>query len=378
MDTSPLKSGLCPYKGFIIELLSMGENIMFNNADIERQYKKASRSMIIGLIGLIVALALLAVSVGRTVYNVSKAEHLNDAIVAYYNDGELKKDRIAYLDTTGFYQVASYGDDLGYYIAYDDDYYYIISIKEKDWDYFADQFDDSEWVRLWGYTREIPEELKEYAIESLNEDYPDANLSVYGFDDIFGMLMLETGRDSSVKGLGGFFNLNGLLLGVAFLAGLFGLIYFLLGRSSKKSFKVLGDDQFGESPIMAEINAPEAKWYEGAKTYLTDNYLVSMRDGVNAVKYSDIFWMYVTNHRTNGIADYNFINIVTKDGKMVTTCNSPTFGKKRREATEILHNDIMQALKEKNSDILVGYTAENVEAFKQLQKENKEKKDTEL
>ncbi|MBO4358792.1 MAG: hypothetical protein J5796_03215 [Erysipelotrichaceae bacterium] len=101
---------------------------MFNNADIERQYKKASRSMIIGLIGLIVALALLAVSVGRTVYNISKAEHLNDAIVAYYNDGELKKDRIAYLDTTGFYQVASYGDDLGYYIAYDDDYYYIISI----------------------------------------------------------------------------------------------------------------------------------------------------------------------------------------------------------------------------------------------------------
>ena len=340
---------------------------MFNNAHIDKEYKKATTSAIIGAILLVLALVLMAISCVRTVQNNKNAEHLNNYIVSYDDD---RVNRIAYLDTTGFYQIATYGDDLGYYIAYDDDFYYIISIKEKD----SDQFDDKEEIRIWGYTREIPEELKEYAIESLNEDYTDANVKMSDFEDIFGDLMLESGRTSSVKGLGGWWNLNSTFVMGAFLAALFGVIVLPLGLSSRKSFNVLSEDSFGGNAIMDEINDPETVVYDKDSLYLTKNYLVNTKGTVNAVRYEDIFWMYVTSHRTNGIHDYDYLNVVTKDGRNISCFNSPAFGKKKREATQSSHTELMDALLERNPEIRVGYTKEHVEAYQELMKDLKNKK----
>ena len=346
---------------------------MFHNSRIDKEYKKATASAIIGAVLLLLARGLMLVSAIRTIQSNRNAEHLNNYIISY---DENRKDRIAYLDTTGFYQVATYGDDLGYYIAYDDDFYYIISIKEKDWDYFANQFDDKEEIRIWGYTKEIPEELKSYAIDSLNEDYPDANVKLSDFEDIFGDLMLSAGREASVKGLGGWFGLNGSLVIGAFLAALFGVITLLLGLNNRKSFNVLSEDEFGANPILDEINGPDAASYDNGSLYLTDSYLVNTRGSLSAVRYEDIFWMYVTSHRTNGIHDYDYLNVVTKDGKNISCLNSSAIGKKRKEATQNSHSELIEALLEKNPDIRVGYVQENVEAYQELLKDLKNKKDT--
>ncbi len=345
---------------------------MFNNAHIEKEYRKATTGIVIGIILLLIMAGLLLTSIVRTAQNKGRAEHLNDLITTYGDD---RKDRIAYLDTTGFYQVATYGDDLGYYIAYDDDFYYIISIKEKDWDYFAKQFDDKEEIRIWGYAEEIPGELKPYAIDSLKEDFPDANIAYSDFEDIFGDLMLSAGREASVKGLGGLFKLNGALAVSGLLSGFFGMVLLLIGLSNRKSFNVLMEDSLGNNPILDEINDPETIHFDNDSLYLTSRHLVNTKGSISAVSYEDIFWMYVTSHRTNGIHDYDYVNVVTKDGRNISCFNSPTLGKKKREATHDTHNELIEALLEKNPEIRVGYVQENIEAYQELLKSLKNKKE---
>ena len=145
---------------------------------LEKEYKRNRKGMIAGIVLLSIASLLLIVSLIKTINIKSNALHLNDAIIM--EEGR-KEGRLSYLDSVGFYQFASYGDDLGYYIAYDEDYMYIISIKEKDFDYFADQFDDKDTVRIWGYTRKIPEEAKPYAISAVNEDTGEELITASNF-----------------------------------------------------------------------------------------------------------------------------------------------------------------------------------------------------
>ncbi len=344
---------------------------MFNNARIDKEYRKATTSVIIGVILCLLAVFGLLMAGIKTAQAVKNADHLNSYIVSYGDD---RKDRIAYLDTTGFYQVATYGDDLGYYIAYDDDFYYIISIKEKDWDYFAKQFDDQEEIRIWGYTDEIPAELKSFAIDSLNEDYPDANVTLSDFEDIFGDLMLRAARTGSVKGFGGWYNLTPWYLVLAFFGALFGFMFLLIGLNTRKSFRVLKQDEFGGNAILDEINAPDTVSFDNDSIYLTQNYLVNTKGSISPVRYEDIFWMYVTSHRTNGIHDYDYVNVVTKDGRNINCFNSPALGKKKSEATQNNHTELMNALLERNPDIRVGYVQENIEAYQELLKDLKNKK----
>ncbi|MBR4421037.1 MAG: hypothetical protein IKS69_00710 [Erysipelotrichaceae bacterium] len=344
---------------------------MFDNAKLNKEYRKATMMVVIGAVLLLLAIGLLGVSFLKASSNRRNAEHLNDAM---YRDDD-RVGRIAYLDVLGFYQFATYGDDLGYYIAYDEDYAYIISIKEKDWDYFADQFDDKNRIVLWGYTDEIPSEAKSYAIDALNDEYPDEHYTLSDFDNIFGDLMLSAGRDASVKGLGGWIHLYSTYITGAFLAALFGVITLLLGLSNRKSFGVLNEDPIGGSRILDELNEPATQSYDNGSLYLTDHYLVDTKGSIKAVDYDDIFWMYVTNHRTNGIRDYNYLNIVTKEGKTFNCFNAKAFGKKNRENTEESHTEVMNKLLEKNPDIRVGYVQENVEAYNQLLKDLKHKAD---
>ena len=337
---------------------------MYHNTIIDKAYKKATTSVVIGILLLVLTLGLFGASIIRSVGGQKEAVHLEELM---FQEGK-QTEKIAYLDLIGFYQIATYGDDLGYYIAYDEDYYYLISVKEKDFDYFAKQFETADSIRLWGTTAESPYELKQFAIESLNEDFPDENITISDFDDIFGDLLLEAGREASVKGLGGWFKLNIPLIIIGAFTLLFGLILLFSGISQRKSFEVLDDPQFGDSEILKEINDPEAVFYKDASLYLTKNYLVSVKGNIESVRYEDISWVYVTNHRTNAIPDYDFLNVNTTDGRRIVCANSPTFGKKKREATRQLHADIMEELFNRNDKIRLGYVKENIDAYQESKK----------
>ncbi|MBQ6479409.1 MAG: hypothetical protein IJI44_08635 [Erysipelotrichaceae bacterium] len=339
------------------------------NEIINREYKKSTAKIIIGAVLCALAALLLILGTARFETLKKNAIHLNDVII---RDTD-KTGQIAYADIEGYMQFASYGEDLGYYIAWDEDLFYIISIKEKDYDYFADKFEgDAASYRFWGYTDKIPTEAKSYAISAFNEEIGEEYVNYDNFDEVFGDVYLKAEKESKVRGIGGFFEVSALYaIGTAF-AAIIGLTLLLTGLQDKKSFESLKDSSgLDNNTILSQINSGGAKWYDKLRVYLTDDYLVSVRNGISAVRYSDIFWAYVTRHSTNGISDYNYLNIITKDGKKIICGNGNTFGKKHSEATTHDHDEILSAIQEKNESVRFGYDQENLKAFNELKKDLK-------
>ena len=210
--------------------------MFLNNELIKKEYKKTTTKIVLGIVLLTAALLLLLMGTLKVSNARRNMLHLNDVIVT---EADNKENQIAYLDMVGFFQFATYGDDHGYYIAYDDDFFYLIGFPDKDFDYFAQKFDTQESVRVYGYTKKIPEEAKPYAIDTLNEELEQEDFVSYStFDDIFGDVMLEVKRDNSVLGLGAFLELSLVELLFAVFAAIGGTTLLAVGLADRKSFNL--------------------------------------------------------------------------------------------------------------------------------------------
>ena len=138
--------------------------------DIEKaigaEYKRVKRSYITALSLLLLAATVLiagAVYYFRAYSNVYEIEDL----ITRTAPNRTKK--YAYMDIYGAFIFASEGN-ADYYIAYNDQYYYIFSINSDYTSYLQSRFEDagSDPVRLYGWSMIIPDEAKDYAISSLD------------------------------------------------------------------------------------------------------------------------------------------------------------------------------------------------------------------
>ena len=340
-----------------------------NEQVIRKESSKAKRTYYAGIVLLAAALLSLAVGVFRYI---SVKSNVPDLEMIISEDSGNKTRRIAYLDIDGCFAFAS-KDDVTMFIAYNWDYYYIISMNEEAVEDLRAKFEqasDDELVRIYGWTTEIEEEARAFAIEALNEELGEEAVGEDNFESMFGDVCLSVHPQKKVFGLDGFMNVSGgyLIASLFLLAA--GLLSFFTGKARKKSFDAFTE---GTDPALAELDGPSAVCYEKSKAILTDNYLVSYNGSYGSVPYSDILWTYVTQHSTNAVHDYDYLSVATKDGRLITLANGPVFGK-RQEETSLRHLEIMNRIKEKNPDAKIGFSAENKEEFLNLQKEIKEKK----
>ncbi|MBO4920123.1 MAG: hypothetical protein J5365_08220, partial [Erysipelotrichaceae bacterium] len=95
---------------------------MFHNSVLNKEYKRSVTRLICGAVLCALAVCLLALGAVHFGKLKKNAIHLNDVIISEKD----KTGRIAYADIQGYLQFASYGDDLGYYIAWDEDLFYIM------------------------------------------------------------------------------------------------------------------------------------------------------------------------------------------------------------------------------------------------------------
>ena len=340
-----------------------------NGQIINKEYKKATWTFYAGIILLVATLVSLVLGVIRYTNIKSNVPELETIIV---EDSSDKTRRIAYLDIDGCFGFAS-KDDVTLYIAYNREYYYIISMDEKAISDLRDRFDqaaDDELVRVYGWTIEIPEEAKLYAVEALNEELGEEVASLDHFEEMFGDICLSVHPKEKVFSFDGFINVSGGY----FIASLFllaaGLVMFFVGKARRKTFDAAIK---GEDLAMAEIDSPSAICYEKSKAILTDNYLVSYSGSYGSVSFADILWAYITRHSTNAVHDYDFLSVATKDGRLISLANGSVIGK-RNEETNNRHMEILNMIREKNPEAKIGYSPENKAEFAQLQKEIKEKK----
>ena len=343
--------------------------LAMNMKKVEKEYYQAKLTYFAGIAAIAAALLLLVLGIINYSRNAGNIVHLNN-IIESQDKNKVRKP--AYVDIYGAYPFAS-DDSKDYYIAYDSDFYYIISMNDDGYAYAVEEANKSDDLfRLYGWTMAIPEEARSYAINALNEDLGQTYASLADFDHIFGDVCLSVQREKKLHGLNAFFNYSlGYVISFLF-TGLIGAIVFFIGKSRKKSFEPImatSDNEFTR-----ELDSDSTISYDKLKTYLTNHYLISLNGDFNAVSYSDIFWAYVTKHRTNGIPDYDFLNVVTKDGRMINFANGRSFGKKNKESTMELHAAIIDKIIEKNPAALIGFTAENQDAYVKLRDELKEKK----
>ncbi len=340
-----------------------------NNKLIHTAYQRTSRKFIISCICIAIGLALLAYSVIGFQSKTKDIRHLNDIIASDEKD---KTGKIAFGDFTGFFEFATYGEDTGYYIAYDDEYFYIMSMPEKDFDYFAGLYDDNkDFARIYGRTFSLPEEAKSYAISALNEEMETEYVTYSNFEDVFGDVCLAARKQSSLLGFNGYIETMApwFIFSVFFLTG--GIVYLFISLKQRKDFDIFKDNGLVENEIVKQMNADSCITYDKALLALTDDYLVSLAEPVAAAKYSDIIWAYITKHKTNMISDYNYLNVMTKDGRTIHCANASSFGKKNKSISQEFHEQILSHLADKNENIRFGYTKENMQAYSALLKENK-------
>lgn len=340
-----------------------------NGQLINKEYKKATWTFYAGLI--LLAATVLSLVLGVIRYTNSK-NNIPDLEAIIVEESDNKTRRIAYLDIDGCFGFAS-KDDVTLYIAYNHDYYYIISMNEEAMSDLRKRFDqasDDEMVRVYGWTIAIPEEAKSFAVEALNEELGEEVVSLDNFERMFGDVCLSVHPKEKVFSFDGFINVSGGY----FIASLFmlaaGLIMFFMGKLRRKTYDAAIR---GEDLAMAEIDGPSAVCYEKSKAIITDNYLISYFGSYGSVALSDIVWAYNTRHSTNAIHDYDYLSVATKDGRLISLANGSVVGK-RQEETNNRHLEILNRIHEKNPEARIGYTPEYKAEFDQLKKEIKEKK----
>lgn len=117
-----------------------------------------------------------------------------------------------------------------------------------------------------------------------------------------------------------------------------------------------------------EMNLSTATWLEKSKVYVTENYIISFKNGFVALLASDIVWIYRSEHSLNSVPTHVTLKVLCSNGKKYEMANVAP----NQYDTE--YPIITGTVLEKNPDVLVGYSTETMKAAKNLMKKIKKRK----
>ena len=158
------------------------------------------------------------------------------------------------------------------------------------------------------------------------------------------------------------------------IAGVFGiwLLIFIIIDIGNRIVSGISLRKYDLNEIKKELLEPSTRKIDGIDTYLTDNYIVSNSKTIKITKYSDIVWTYLarpigtvnqqviigTAYRLGGTPIVSHL----KNGKQVTIAVVKTSNQSNKIFTEITN---------KNKEVLVGKTPENIRKYENINKKFK-------
>lgn len=209
---------------------------------------------------------------------------------------------------------------------------------------------------LYGYTHEIPDDLKQIAIESYNEIYEEEIVNNDNFKDYLGITYMdETNAPSSDLYVAMF------SLGISGIAICFALLIYIIIVLIRFKSKV---NKFGQGDLEMHLSSPMTLNYSKSEVYLTNDYIISTAKGIDFYKYEDLAWMYLHKQYYNGILTHmHLIGLSKNKNKKLTLA----YNRKDEEILKEIANKIL----EKNPNILIGFNKENKQKYKEIIKNNK-------
>ena len=334
-----------------------------NSIAFKKSNKKNTMLLVLGIVLLLGALVCLYF--GISYENKEKPELIN--LKESINNKNYKENIYSYLDISMRPYVFAVYEENGkeeigkYYFVMDDaNKLYIIYIDKTTYSKLNKEEIKDNPVKITGITKKIPNDIKDIAIESYNEYMQEEYLTKDNFKDYVGIIYLDTVTnlyDSTLYYIGsGFIGLISLILITS---------YIIIFIKNKKIFKKLSQEEIAK--IDAEIEGLETSKYNNMKFYLLKDSLVDTSNYIIAVKYKEIVWAYPYVQRYNGLPVNKCIRIVTKDKKKYNVANTKIINK---EKDKIL-DEIIEKLKEKNKDIILGYSLENKKEVKEKLRKKK-------
>ena len=258
-----------------------------------------------------------------------------------------------------------------YYIAINDYEWYIVKLSSTDLEelkniqaYTYGEIENKPAsVIVYGITEEVPEEMKEIAIDFYNEGLDDdEKITIDQFENYFGSVMLDTTRDPVDL------TAETIIALISLITIIVTIIIQIMSKLVKiKVFKYLEKNNYKEE-LEKQLDDNIEETFFNEKVIITKDFIIDTTNGeFVAVKFSDIKWVYTHRLKYYGVVSIsNNIIMILKDGKSQFQCLN-TKGKISDEFEKVFEK-ICEKLP---NDSLKGYTQENITEFKEYKRELK-------
>ena len=260
-----------------------------------------------------------------------------------------------------------------YYIAINEYEWYIVKLSSTDLEelkniqaYTYGEIENKPAsVIVYGITEEVPEEMKEIAIDFYNEGLDDdEKITIDQFENYFGSVMLDTTRDPVDL------TAETIIALISIITIIVTMIIQIMSKLVKiKVFKYLEKNNYKEE-LEKQLDNNIEETFFNEKVIITKDFIIDTTNGeFVAVKFSDIKWLYTHRLKYYGVVSIsNNIIMILKDGKTQFQCLN-TKGKISDEFEKVFEK-ICEKLP---NDSLKGYTQENITEFKEYKRELKNK-----
>lgn len=260
---------------------------------------------------------------------------------ATYEENDVIVDRY-YFVWEGTHMYIANLDDLTYYDTLSDIYDYS----------FEHTTTQPSPVRIYGTSESMSPELRQIAIEQLNEWYGEITLTDEDFDRLCGTVLLN------VKQTPNQISEVPLVIGLVAMmcAWIFGLILGCFGLMTRRTLKRI--DQETLEKIEGKIENGQALHLEGTGIYLTEHYVINMRYYLCLYRYEEIYWLYLYRLKKYGVTTTVSIAVGDNRKKIRRIGNA---GRKYEQQME----ELLVEIARRCPTALVGYTKENKKAYKE-------------
>ena len=311
-----------------------------------KEFKKIVKvKKILLILGIIIC--FIALSIYLFLNNYLKNED-----VAYLNEVEkeytssdvevtLLTDYFATLNESGklerFYLVFDSFDNIFIVTLNDEDFNELSEIHEYT---YNDDIKEQESVIIKGRSKEIPEEIKNYALDYLIEMELDVNKDT--IDNVVGKFYLDTTITND-------YILNKLLIILIplFIIGVLLILIDVIKILKRKNIlKVINNKEINNSNHNSLCHI-----------IITKNYLINYKPKLYVIKLDEILWFYPYEARIKKKVSERSIFILTKDNNKYNVGVIHKFDEEYENAYGKLYQDLVNIL----PDALKGYTKENKE-----------------
>ncbi len=320
----------------------------FTNINIKNQYKKTIIYFVISIILIVLSIVFYAWKCSIIKTSRVQEKSLNDIIIKEENEKDYKSAYINNVSNPVKFAIDKENNN-AYYIVNDGKYLYVIYMNEEK---YQSIIQNKSEVKIEGITKYPTKDVKELAIEKFNDDKDENDkISLVDYDNYFGDVYLDMEESESSVAIFQIF-----LVVITIIPG---IIIFIINLAKIINFNKI-KNKYNIKELDNEMNDKNSFYYNKANLYLTPNYIINFSGKLFIIKYTDIDWIYPNITKTNGIKTAKSIILITKENKTYTISNLCNLTRKSKE----IYDEIWDTIVSKNSDMLVGYTEENIKVHK--------------